>query len=421
MDEEKALRFLCKHADEAEIYYSREVSSRLGIRKGRIEVYEGSIAAGYGVRVIRKHRMGFAFSNTLDERVLSRALETARISEADEHLALPGKQRYRGSPGFDERLCFLEPEEAVELAKELVAACDRYKVNPSRGGFTWSVSEVRILNSHGVAGEEKSTYCSCYLNAVAGSSDAATGTGMEYAASRFLDIDFASVGEAAARLARESQGATRLGSRVVEAVLKPNAVAELLENVFEPSLSGENVQRGRSYLAGKVGERLFSEALEVVDDGTLKRGLNTARFDSEGVATQRTPLVEKGVVKGFIYDTYSANRAGGRSTGNAGRDSYSSLPRVEVSNLVVSGPRGLQGEELVVHGLIGAHTGNAVSGDFSVETRNAFYKGKPVKKVIISGNVFQLLGNVLGCGRDYKQVSSVMAPSIEFSDVKVVG
>jgi PmbA protein len=419
MDEEKALKFLLKHADEAEIYYSKEVSNKLVIRKGRVEGYERSHAAGYGVRVICKKKMGFAFSNTLDERVLRRALETARISEEDEHLSLPDKQRYRNSSGFDGRLCSLEPEEAVELAKELIAPCDRYKVNPSKGALTWSTSEVRIANSWGITGEEKSTYCSCYLNTVAKDSEAATG--LEYAASRFLDIDFASVGKSAARLARESLGATKIDSRMVNAVLRPNALAELIENVFAPSLSADNAQRGRSYLAGKVGEKLFAEDLEIVDDGTLEGGLNTAVFDSEGVATQRTPLVEKGVVKGFIYDTYSANKAGRKSTGNAGRDSYSSLPQVEVSNLVVSGPLGIEERELVVHGLIGAHTGNAVSGDFSVETRNAFYKGRPVKKIIIAGNVFELFRNLLGCGRDYKQVSSVLTPSIEFSDVKIVG
>lgn len=419
MDEEKALKFLLKDADEAEIYYSREVSNKIIIRKGEVEIYEGNHISGYGVRVIYKKKMGFAFSNTLDEKILHRALEIAKISEEDEHLALPEEQKYRKSNGFDERLSYLEQEAALELAEKLLEPCVKYRVNPSNGALSWSNYEVKIWNSWGVMGEEKSTFCSCFLSTVAKNSEVATG--LEYVASRFLDLDFYSVGETAARLARESLGAIKMGSREVKVVLRPNAVAELLENVLIPSFSADNAQRGRSYLADKVGERVFAENLEIVDDGTLDGGLNTSVFDSEGVATQRTPLVEKGVARGFIYDTYSANKAGCRSTGNAERDSFSSLPQIDVSNLIVSGPPGLQGDELVVHGLIGVHTGNPVSGDFSFETRNAFYMGKPVKKAIIAGNIFELFKDILGYGRDYKQVSSVLTPSIEFSDVKVVG
>jgi PmbA protein len=200
-------------------------------------------------------------------------------------------------------------------------------------------------------------------------------------------------------------------------ILKPYAAAELLQFAFAPSFSADNVQRRRSVLANKIGEELFP-GIEVIDDGAIAGGLMSAKFDSEGVKTQKTVLVSKGVLKGFIYDTYTANKGKTKSTGNAERDSYASPPRIGPSNFVLKG-KGKIGNGLVVHGLIGCHTANPVSGDFSVETRNAFLNGEPVK-AMISGNIFDLLKKCVGFGDDYKQVSFVKCPSIEFSSIKVV-
>jgi len=268
-----------------------------------------------------------------------------------------------------------------------------------------------------VWGEETGTVCSCYLNAAA--KGARASTGMEYMSSRNLDLDFGAIGETASRRAHESRDAEKIGSLETSIVLRPNAVAELLESAFVPALSADNVQRGRSYLGDKLDKKVFS-IFDVIDHGTKPRGLNTSKFDSEGVASQKTALIEDGVLKGFLYDTYSANKAGIGSTGNAQRGSYSSLPYIDATNLLLTGPGGIEGD-FVVNGLIGAHTSNPVSGDFSIETRNAFYKSKPVKKAMISGNIYELLGDINGFGEDVKQVGGVVTPSIEFSNVKIVG
>lgn len=420
MDEDKALNFLLKYVDEAEIYYSCEISHRLTLKKGEFDVYEWDRSEGYGVRVIKDKKMGFAFSNKLEKDVLHRAIKTSRISEKDENLALPEKQRYRVfNSGYDIKIKTLELEDVIGFAEEMIEPCLRRHLNPSKAGVSWSIGREKIVNSLGIDAEEKETYCSCNITAVAKNTETATAT--EYAASRRLDLDFESVGEGAASLAKRSLGAKKMAGGVFNLVLRPNAAAELLEEVLAPSFSGENVIRGRSVLSGRVGEELFSPELNLIDDGTLKMGLNTSAFDSEGVATQKTWLVEKGVLRGFLFDTFYANMAGEKSTGNALRTSYSTIPGVGVSNLVVRGSGGLDENELVVHGLMGTHTANTVSGDFSLETRNAFFKGNPVKKLIITGNIFDLLKNITGFGDDYKQVSSVLTPSIEFSDVKVAG
>ncbi len=417
MDAEKALKVLMKSADEAEIFSSKGISNDVEIKKGRIETFRGSSHLGYGIRVIKYKKMGFAFSNKLDEKVLQRAIDTAKIGERDKFLSLPEKQKYARTGTYDRRIAELEVEDALEFAEVLVSPCSSYSVIPTTGVISWYVSEVGIWNSNGAAGTDKATTCTCHLNAVAEGES----PGFYYEVSRALDLDFAGVGGEAARLARDSLNAMEVGVLTTSLILKPHAVAELLENVLIHSFSADNVQRKRSILAGKLGRRVFSERLSIVDDGTFKHGLLTSKFDGEGVKSQRTELVKKGILKGYLYDTYAANKENAKSTGSAERDSYASLPYIDSSNFIVSGRGGIDEEGLVVHGLIGAHTSNPVSGDFSVETRNAFLNGKPVKKAIISGNIFDILNKIEGFGKDYKQVSSVRAPTVQFSDVKVVG
>ncbi len=417
MEIKGALKLLERRVDEAEIYRSKEHSQSLGIKKGEVDLLKVSMSEGYGVRVIIGKKMGFAFSNRLNEAVLDRAVNSAKIAEADIHLSMPPEQKYGRGGGLDREIESLGTEDLLEFIKELISPCKGYKVTPTSGAINTSSYEEEIANLHGLFGRDCGTTMTAYLSTVAGDTDVATG--FYYDTSRFLDLNFEEIGKEAARLARSSVDAQRVGTMNTNLILRPHAVSELLENTLIPSFNADSVQRKRSFLAGRVGEKI-APGLDMTDDGTLKDGLSTGKFDAEGVSSKKTALVKDGKLRGFMYDTYAANKEGTESTGNAWRDSFSTLPQIAPSNMVVSG-KGNIGEGLVVHGLIGAHTSNPASGDFSVETRNAFLDGKPVKKAIISGNVFELLKNIEGFGKDVKQVSSVVSPSIEFSDITVVG
>ncbi len=417
MELESAIRLLAKRTDEAEIFRAKERSKTLEIKKGEVELFKESTSEGYGIRVIKEGRMGFAFSNRLDETAIDGAVGSAKIAEVDEHLMLPGAQKYGRGDGFDSEIESLNTETILEFTDDLLAPCKDYKVIPTSGSISVLSYEEEIMNSHGVHGKDRGTTIFAHLSTVAKDTDVATG--FYYDVSRVLDLDFGEIGREAAGLARSSVNAQRVETLKTDLILKPHAVGELFENALMSSFSADNVQRARSFLAGKVGEDIALD-IDITDNGTLKNGLLTGKFDSEGVASGDTSLVKNGTLRGFLYDTYTANKEGAKSTGNASRDSFSSMPQVAPTNVVVSG-KGSIGEGLVVNGLIGAHTSNPVSGDFSVETRNAFLYGKPIKKAIISGNIFELLKHVEGFGKDKKQVSHTVSPSIEFSDVTVVG
>lgn len=417
---EEALDFLSGNADGAEIYASLSSLHGLEIKRGKLEFSKEDHTTGYGIRVLKDGKMGFLFSNSLGRETLRRALDSVEVAERDEHARLPERQKYPASKtGYDRRIAEINTEKMLDAVDQLLAPCSDYKVTATSGTISWGSFEVEIGNTNGIRAKDRGTMVFVHLNAVAEGKSLSTGTCFEV--SRKLDIDFSEVGECASRLARDSLGAERIGTKKLDVLLKPDAISSLLESTLLPSFNAENVLRGRSMLADRLGEKLFLENLNMVDDGLLEGGLQTSRFDSEGVRSQATPLVEGGALKGYLFDTYAASRMEAESTGNAYRSTHTSLPHIAPSNVILECEGEAQGNALVVHDIIGAHTANPVTGDFSVETRNAFFKGKPIKKALLSGNIFELLKRIKGAGKDYKQTSFVRTPSIEFEDVRVVG
>jgi PmbA protein len=253
-------------------------------------------------------------------------------------------------------------------------------------------------------------------------------TAYDYDISRSVDIDMKAVGHKAARLARSSLLSEPVYEQTCDVLLGPHAFGDILESTFLGSINSENVQKGRSGLAGKIGQRIATDGLTIIDDGLLDGGLGTAMSDDEGVPSRATTVVDDGVLKTFLYDTYTAGKEKRESTGNAIRGSYSSPPMVGPRNVRFEYPRSDVLREtdkgLFVNSIIGAHTANPITGDFSVECRNAFViengaLTQPIKSMMISGNIFDLLKKVDGMGRDDKAVGSVISPTVRVKDIRV--
>jgi len=192
-----------------------------------------------------------------------------------------------------------------------------------------------------------------------------------------------------------------------------------LEATLLPAIFADSVQKGRSALKGRVGEQIASESLQITDDGLLSGGLDSSSFDGEGVPSQRNVLVEDGILLGFLYDSYTAGKDGAKSTGNAVRSGYSDVPRVGIRNLIMSSHAAhdlfAEAEGYLVNGLIGAHTANPISGDFSVEARNVFYitpgkDPKPIRSLMLAGNIFEILLDV-ELGTDVRSVGAIVTPT----------
>jgi PmbA protein len=299
-------------------------------------------------------------------------------------------------------------------------------VEPVSGGVGCALGTSFVINTHGIELLETSTLMHASLETIAKGADVATGS--EFQNSRTLLTSLDEVGKAAAEMARLSLGGAKAESGTFEVLLKPLAFAELLESTLLSSLSADSVQKGRSSLTGRVGEKISSESLRVVDDGLLAGGMDSSAFDGEGVPSQKNVLIEEGVLKGFLYDSYTAGKAGLRSTGNAVRSGYSDVPRVGIRNLIVSSPVAhdllAETKGYLVNALIGAHTANPISGDFSVEARNGFWvmpgeEAKPIRSLMLAGNIFDLLKEI-EVGRDLRMVGVIVTPTVKVR-MKVVG
>ena len=410
-------------ATEAEVFGLAGRHVDVDLRKKEVELASFSLHRGLGLRVVVKGAVGFSSTSDLSrlEDVARSAVRAAQARGQDQSwISLPRAEGIaHPEKVFDSALLGVRPEECIDLAMSMLEGCASVgDAQPVSGGVACASGEITLVNSCGVELQEKRTVMQASLEAIAKGSDVATGS--EFHNSRTFIADLGEVGRAAAEMAAASLGGVKAESGSFQVLLKPLAWADLLENAFLPSLLADNVQKGRSPLRDRVGQSIASEDLDMKDDGLLAGGMGSSAFDGEGVPSRSTSLLEDGVLKGFLYDSYSAGKAGVKSTGNAVRGGYSDIPRVGIRNLVVSSAHAFdlfaESEGILVNGLIGAHTANPVSGDFSVEARNSFFfssgETRPIKSLMLAGNIFELLREI-EVGTDARPVGDIVTPTVK--------
>ena len=268
------------------------------------------------VRVVRGNRVGAAAANRIDDEGLRdlalRAGEAADAAPEDPDLpGLAGASALPDVEGYDEETAGLSPADQARLAADAIAGAGD---TPVYGFFTSGTATVAVVTSAGFAAEQTSTDAvALALAATDGASGYAEQTSWAVG-----DVDPTAVARQAFELAKRTANADELEPGTYRAVLGPYAVGELLQYFAFDAFSGLALLEERSYLAGKLGERRFDEKVSIADDALDPQGL-PKQFDFEGVPKQRVPLVENGVLRGAVWDSTSAARAGGsrQSTGHA--------------------------------------------------------------------------------------------------------
>ncbi|MDO8724932.1 MAG: TldD/PmbA family protein [Candidatus Methanoperedens sp.] len=420
-------------ADETEIYCIRGRSVSIDVQKDEIDLAKESLISGIGIRAIVKGAVGFSSTNDLSraEEACILAVKSARVRKGDpEWSGLPQKKKCPVVMDvLDRRLVNIDIESCIEHTAQMIEGAKSVpSVSPTSGNFMALNSTTLILNSNGVEVEEEDTFVNASIDTATKGAEMSTGS--EFDASRMLDVDFYKIGESAAQLAFRSQNGVRAETGDIPVLLEPMAFSDILENTFLTSLNSDNVQKGRSALIGKMGSIIANEKLSLTDDGTLSGGMGTASTDDEGTPSRKNELVKNGTLTSFIYDCYTAGKEKRESTGNAVRGSFTSTPSISIRNLIVDYPRsditGETNKGVIVNSVIGAHTANPISGDFSVEARNSFLIkdgeiSSPIKSMMISGNIFELLKNIDGAGTEVRRVSNIITPNIRVSKMKVIG
>jgi len=418
-------------AEQAEVYGMIGRSVDIDLRRDAVELASESFHRGLGLRAVIAGGVGFSSTSDMSllQYVANGAVLSARARGRDESWrSLPQPEKVVHPEGiFDFRLQEIGPEECLDAAKSMLSGCRTVKeAEPVAGSVACVCGTHFVINSLGMQLIEDSTHMHASLETIARGADVATGS--DFYISRSYQPSLEDVGHAAAQQACSSLGGVKAESGTFDVLLKPLAIAELLDYTLLPAITADNVQKGRSSLRGRVGEMISAESLLIADDGLLPGGLDSSAFDGEGVPSQRTVLIDEGILKGYLYDSYTAGKDGLASTGNAVRSGYTGLPGVGIRNIIVSSrePQDLLAETkgLLVGGLIGAHTANPISGDFSVEAKNAFLigpgeVGRPISSLMLAGNFFELLKDI-EVGRDVRAVGAIVTPTVKVR-MKVVG
>ena len=388
---------------------------------GEVESLSSSETRGVGVRVVLDGRMGFASTSDVSDDGLRYALAEARsnaeLGTPDAGNVLPEPASFEPVPSIfvaglesvaaaDKVAAALELERATRAAHPAVTAVDSATYGDSR-------SAVAIASTTGLLAEYARTDVYAYVAAIARSADD-TQTGLGLTQGRSFDaLDLTHAATEAATRAARLLGARKPATARVPVVFDPLVTASFL-GVLASALTAEAVQKGRSLFADRVGDAIAQEAFSLVDDGRLVEGPAAAPFDDEGVPTRRTPVIEHGVLRGFLHNTETAARAadGARSTGNASRSGFASSPGVAPSNLFLDGVtvppteilrRGEGG--LYVQDVSGLHSGtDPVSGQFSVGATGLWIRdgalAEPVREVTVSSTLVEMLLGIAALGDD---------------------
>jgi len=420
-------------ADEAEFYFSSSKLTSANVRKNTIEGAKELVSEGIGIRIAINGALGYASTNIISriDDVVRTAVKSARVRESDpDWSSLPSNSDYPDvSNVFSDQINNIGLGECIDLTQQMIeGATSIPDIIVTSGSFSRSVGNQLILNTNGVEIEDHGTAVSGFVDVITTGDNISTA--YDYSISRNLDIDFSAIGRNAADLALASINGIPIETHRTNVIFHPFAFSDILESTFLPSIDADNVQKGRSSLIGKLGEELTVPELTLVDDGTLSGGIETSVSDEEGTPSQRTTVVGNGVLDSYLYDSYTAGKDNVNSTGNAVRNSYVSNPSVGTRNFIIEYPPSdiISDTDggVFVNTVIGAHTANSISGDFSVEARNAFtikdgQIDKPIKSLMISGNIFEMLKNVTGAGYDVKKAGGMVTPSIRIKNVNVVG
>lgn len=436
--EEVMARAIKDGADEAEVYVSTSKSLTVEIKEQVVESLKSSTGLGYSLRVVRDSRLGFSYATEADDRdsVVANALGAARSSDPDDFLGLPEAAVPADVSVMDPLLRTTDEEEAIKavmLMERSVYESDSRikKVRKASGSFGFY--ETVIANSKGVKVGYGSTSCSAQVTAIA-EENGESQVGWDYDAGCFLrSISFEGVGRGAAQRATWLLGSRKITGCKGDVIIDNSVTAEFL-GIFASSLSSEAVQKSKSLLAGRLGRKVVSSRINLIDSGLLDGKLGSGPVDDEGVPSQKKTVIREGVLKTYLFNTYTGRKAGVVSTGNASRGGFSSLPSVGASNLflepvsgthVVSKGRlfGAIDKGLYVTDAMGIHTANPITGDFSVGVTGLWVeKGEiafPVKEAVLSGNILEFFEKIEAVGDDLRFYGNIGAPSLIIPGVDI--
>jgi PmbA protein len=435
--------------DEVEVF-STKIITRDVIFREKIEAAKTNTITGLSIRGILNKRVGFYSVSSLDqsniEIAVDQSLKIAKANQEDpDWHSLPRKYgKTQVKKVTDKKLVTLTAKDLVDevkLAMDTVHEIDQ-SLAITRGFISTGVHYDAIANSHGCKLERKETAAASSIAVKAATADE-KGVSHESSQSHFWrGLNTEHVARTVSERALKMLHAEPIPNGKANTVWRNDAFASIIDTMLARTITADAVQRNRSPWVGKLGKTVASEDVSIIDEGKMIAGMGTREFDDDGTPQKRVPVIEKGVLRGFLYDTYTANKENCPTTGNAHRDlgtftappNYAKLPSPYPNNLVVK-PTSVTpneviketGKGLCVVETIGEWLSNPISGDVSATVSSGFLiedgeLGRAVKGVIVTGNFFDILKGKMDLrANDLDIAGSVYAPTTQVLDMTVAG
>ncbi len=412
------------------------------VRMGDVETLKESGSRAIGLRVFIGQRTASTYSSDFSEdgiqRLISGALDLVRITSEDVYAGIPEPDQLGSLPGdlklYYDDVYSLPPEERIDYARRAERAAleaDPRMKNSDGGTFDAATGHKVLANSHGFVGEYRRSYCSVSAAPIAQDESGAMQRDYWFSLARTISKleSPESVGREAARRTLRRLGSRKIASTQVPIVLDPMVAGSILDNIFD-AVNGDSIYRQSSFLVNKLGEKIAAGNITVVDDGTIPGGFGTEPFDGEGVPTRRTVVIENGVLKSYLLNTYTAKKLGLKTTGNASRG-LAGTPGIGAGNFFLQKgdrtPQEIIGgikQGLYVFQFLGFGV-NMVTGDFSrgasglwIENGELTY---PVEEVTVAGNLKDMLNNISEIGNDLEFRGSLAAPTLRIDGMMIAG
>jgi len=425
-------------ADLAEIFIVKSDSNKIDVLDQKIESFDKISDQGMGIRVIKDKRLGFSYTADFDphsiDQTISKAIASAENTPQDEFNVLPEHKESEKLNIYDKEINATPIEKKIKIAMEIekiARSFDKRIKKTEKSSYSDGESEVILVNSNGLDISYMSNVCGGSVEVIAEAEGLAeAGFGMDYV-TKIKDLDPQKIGIEAGKRASELLGAKTIPSQKLSLIFDPVVGMQFL-GAIASLFSSDSVQKGKSLFKGKIGKAVGSKILTIIDNGRLENAVGSSPFDGEGVPTQETKLIEEGILKAYLYNCYTGAKDKVRSTGNGHRGSFKGLPEVSSSNLYIeagsSSPEDIiknVKKGLLLKRVMGMHTVNPISGDFSVGAQGILIEGGketyPVRGITIAGNLIEMLEKFEEIGNDLRFIGSIGSPTFLIPDISVSG
>lgn len=441
---------------EAVVYQGEEFSAL--VRLGEVETLKESGSRAVGLRVFLGHRVASVSSSDFSpdslDRLADNALSLARITGEDPFVGLPDESAFGQVPGgadaqhlFFDDVEAMPPAERIEIARRVEAAALRFdpRIQNSKGGDLDTATSHKVLtNSRGFTGEFRKSYCGFSASPIAQDAAGHMQGNYWYSSARTTALleDPAHIGQIAAQRALRHLGARKVPTQQAPVIFSPEIARSLIGSIFSAA-EGDAIYRNASMFSGMLGQRVAGDNITVVDDGTLvfshpqtghpdllTGGFGTSPFDAEGLPTRRTVLVERGILKNYVTNTYTGRKLGIPSTANASRglagnpgtgsgNFFLEPGTLTPEQIIASVPSGLYVTSVMGFGV------NLVTGDYSqgasglwIEHGELTY---PVEEITIAGNLRDIYQNITAVGNDLHFRGSSAVPTLRVEGMMIAG